>query len=208
MTELALASRHLHLFRGLWDAHGKFDKEMRETRDFWYQTAAAHLKAALLQLCRVYDHYNKSRKKGINLLVFLLKVKADWPKKIDQARLREQLEEDIQICGQQVVCTNADRRALVDLVKKLREWRDNVVAHYNYDVAIFDAQQFRSRNSWTVSEIQELINQGAVILDRYAFDDRRDIAYLECFDGQVDYDLAQQVINRCSAANNEKKKAK
>jgi hypothetical protein len=196
-TELAIASRHLHFFKALWHTQGNFGK-MPETRDFWYATASAHMKAALLQLCRVYDHDEA----GINLLVFLRKVQTDWSKEVGQTQTCQQLNEDITICGPKPSCEKVDRHAFVLLVRKLRKWRNNIIAHYNYEVGIFDAQEFRSRNRWELSEIQELIDQAVVILNRYTFSDSKDIRYADWFDGKTYYETAENIINRWSAATN------
>src|SRR5437867_12714380 len=165
---------------------------MYETRDFWYQTAAAHMTAALLQLCRVYDYSTE----GINLYAVLSKIRENCSKEVAQRQLRTQVAKDIQICGRAPACEASDRDVFADLVKKLRRWRNEVIAHYNYRVAIFDAQEFRSRNRWELNEIQELIDQAVVILVRYSFAERKDVGYAECFEGKADYSIARQVVDR------------
>jgi len=197
-SELVIACRHLHFFKGLWATQGKFGKIL-ETRDFWFETAKAHVNAALLQLCRVYDH----QRDGLNLLTFLESVKEERTKEVDQERLGEQLKEDIGICRKDPMCIRHERQTVPILVKKLRSWRNQIIAHSDYDVAVFDARGFRTRNSWEIVEIEKLIEHAVVILNRYTFSDAKDGDYMTWFDGTICYNSARSVIERWSSATEE-----
>jgi AbiU2 len=199
-TQLAIASRHFHFFKGLWDSREKFDKELHWCRDFWYQTAGAHMNTTLVQLCRVYDY----QERGINLITFLRKVKViveKPPEEFDVGEIdRQQLSADISICGHQHSNFEPVHGPLIQLIDKLREWRKKIVAHYNDEIAVFDERQFRFQNRWELHDLKQLIDQAVVILDRYAFSSGKDIGYTECFDGKADCDLAQKVVRHFTAA--------
>jgi AbiU2 len=195
-AQLAIAKRHLDCFSALWDAQAKIEQELHHARDFWFLTAGAHMRSTLLQLCGVYDYDTD----GINLLRYLSEVQKDWSREVVKAGLNSQLRCDIAICGPRPSCVSPDRQSYVALVRTLREWRNNIVAHLNYNVALYDAEGFRMRNPWTVSGIRQLIDEAVATLDRYAFDRGKDVLYTECFDGDTDYLLATAVISDSARA--------
>jgi hypothetical protein len=149
--ESSIANTHLHFFRGLWDARSEYSRELNGAKDFWDYTFSAHVDMALLQLCRIYD----TNKCGINLLTLL--------RKIDRGQLQkaalQQLDKDIQTVQEQ----RPD-----PLVTKLRYWRNNIIAHYNYRVALTGRNGVWKENPWdNLEEIQKLIDWSFEMLDRY-----------------------------------------
>jgi hypothetical protein len=155
-------------------------------------TAAAHLNCGLLQLCGVYDCNDQA----INLRRYLTEVQKSWSREVAEASLTLQLRIDIAICARRPSCAYPDRQPYVTLVRTLREWRNKIVAHLNYDVALFNGDAFRTRNAWTVSDIRQLIGEAVTIVDRYSFSRGKDIHYTECFEGRADYLLAEEVISK------------
>jgi hypothetical protein len=189
-TRLAIAKQHIDCFSALWDAQGHFNKELFETRDFWFLTTTAHLNCALLHLCIVYD----DDPGAINLLRYLTEVRKGWLKEVTEAGLTLPLHADILICGRKPLCSEPDRQRHLILIKTLRKWRHNVVAHLNYGVALSGGGAFRLQNAWTVPDLLQLIREAVTMIDRYAFSRGKDIRYVECFEERSDYALAKEVI--------------
>ena len=132
--ELARANTHLHFFKRLHENY----RELGGAKDFWDFTLAAHIGMALLQLARVYD----TRREGLNMQRVLRAVDE---KLLDKADRQSLMDHTCQ-------CAKQDR-----LVGKLKEWRDNVIAHYNCDCALAPRDNFWNMYSWELCEVHELI---------------------------------------------------
>jgi hypothetical protein len=60
----------------------------------------------------------------------------------------------------------AVRKSSADpLVRILREWRNNIVAHYNYEIASTDREDFWTQNPLDEERLQTLIDNGFEILE-------------------------------------------
>jgi len=143
-NELARANTHFYFSQKLHENY----QSLGAPNDFWDYTLTAHFSIALLNLCRVYD----SHKNGINLVNCL--------KSIDQNGLghamRGQLNNYITECS---------AKSQTPLVKSLRTWRNNIVAHYNLDAAL-DRADFDKKNPGEPEEmLSKLIPRGFEILE-------------------------------------------
>jgi hypothetical protein len=194
MMQLASAKRHLSYFSGLWTNRNDFSNELFWCRDFWYDTASAHLNVVLVNLCRVYDDH----KRGINLLTFVRRVETivkEAPRWLATGQIdRSQLSVDIRICEAKQGANDACLDRSIVLIHRLRKWRNKIVAHYEDQLAVFDHEHFRLSHPWELSDFEDLVLQGVVILDRYAFSRGRDIAYTEALSGDADRELAVKVL--------------
>jgi hypothetical protein len=199
MTQLAIASRHLNFFWGLWANYEKLSKDLFWCRDFWDATTSAHMNAMLVNLCRVYDDH----KCGINLLTFLRKVKSGIQKSpqwllVDQIDA-SQLAADISVCEARPGKFGPSMHERIALIDRLRKWRNKIVAHYEDQVAIFDSERFRLNYPWEIKDFETLIAQGVAILDRYSFSERKDVRYTEALAGLGDREIAAKVVCRLAA---------
>lgn len=194
MMQLAGAKRHLSYFSGLWANQQRLGYELFWCRDFWYDTASAHMEAVFGRLCRAYDNH----KSGINLLTFLRKVeriveeRPDW---LPTAEVdRSQLTADICMCEAKAASNGASLGHSVALIRRLRSWRNKIVAHYEDQVAVFEHERFRLAHPWELSDFETLVSQGVLILDRYAFSEGRDVRYTEALAGTAARDIAAKVL--------------
>jgi hypothetical protein len=54
------------------------------------------------------------------------------------------------------------------LVANLRLWRNNLVAHFNYEEAVVTTKPFHERHRLPFEDIKKLIDDGLSILNRYS----------------------------------------
>jgi len=130
-NQLARANTHFYFAKEL---HQNY-QQLGWAKDFWDYTLTAHCSIALLDLARVYD----THKKGIN---FFTSLKSVDKSTLNQAK-RIQLNDYITLCGPETPNS---------MVQSLREWRNNIIAHYNIDVA-FDRESFDRNNPLEPEEI-------------------------------------------------------
>jgi hypothetical protein len=143
-NQLGRANTHLHFFRGLLGSYG----ELRGAKDFWDYTLVAHSGMAIRDLSVVFD----THKKGINLINLLRLVDVQ---SLDTAS------------GQkwQGFVALAEKSSGDPLVRALREWRNNIVAHYNEMIAATDREEFWKQNPLNEAMLQALVDRGFEILD-------------------------------------------
>jgi ribosomal 50S subunit-associated protein YjgA (DUF615 family) len=167
--EVARANTYFHFFKQLRENY----HDLAKAKDFWDYTLAAHMEMALLQLARVYDKCSK----GLNLQYILKETKR---KVLDNAKrqLLSKYEKE---------CDKPDA-----LVTKLREWRNNIIAHYNRSHAL-DRKHFWTLHPWEVSEVQELIDRAFEVLERCALMAGHQITFQKLAEGKDGY----QVVLDC-----------
>ena len=172
--ELRDANDHFYFVDCLRQAISDYEREINHSPAFWGKTIDAHVSATMSHLCRVYDHDPAAVH-----LIFLLESVRDNPDLFCRQAMKQRLgqrpdcddfvehfgdpdkakiEEDIKFCGDQDP---------PGLVRKLQEWRNNVVAHLNKRVSV-DFDSFQKRWLLERGDIQKLISKGSDILNRCA----------------------------------------
>jgi hypothetical protein len=163
--DLAIANTSFYIYRNLLDAekHG-FRNEMQKSKEFWGYTQRAHCIVSLIYLCRVFDTYRNRIRKADDAFHLL--------------RLVEEIDES-KLSGQQ----NDQRRKDVNYlqredwklnkfpdpkVARLRKWRNNLLSHSNEELILKGLNDFIASNPLADSEIQQLIDDGFTILERWA----------------------------------------
>ncbi|HUF05520.1 MAG TPA: hypothetical protein VMM38_15275 [Aridibacter sp.] len=170
--DLTRASIHLSLYKDLVTSVSKYERVLNNSKTFWSLTFDAHLATSIHCLCRAYDQeasslHLKSWLETIqgNLGLFgseqhrkrlaenpSAETLAAHAKKPD----KQQLEKDIEA----VTLKNKS-------VKKLIEIRSTGYAHRGYKTTL--KQQIQGKDvKLTLEEIEELIDKGIEILNRYS----------------------------------------
>jgi AbiU2 len=161
-TQLGIANTHLYIFRKLRDAQeGEFRRELHKALDFWHYTINAHIQAAIVHLCRVYD-WQKDH---------------PWGRTLHLLRLLEEISH-LKLTSAESKHLQADLRFLQrpnlkvgtspgPVVAKLRVWRNNLIAHRNYDLTILGIDDFLKQHPVDLQELQGLVDRGFEILDRW-----------------------------------------
>jgi len=170
--ELRNANDHFHFVNCLLKATLDYKREIECSSTFWTFTINAHTSATMSHLCRVFDKH----KDGVHLL-FLLETVRDNPNYFCKQALKQRLGpiagcDDLvehfgdpnnhQINSDINFCRDPD-----PLVKKLRDWRNRIVAHLAKDVSI-DFNNFYAQYSLRQTDIQQLISNAHDILNRCA----------------------------------------
>jgi hypothetical protein len=143
-VELARANTHLRFFRALLSGYAA----LSGAKDFWDYTLAAHGSMVIRNLCVVYDTHSD----GMNLINLLGLVGARC---LDPANTRR-LRTFAAIVGR----SSADPH-----VGMLRKWRNNIVAHYNTDIALTERDSFSRKYLLEEDMLQVLIDRGFEIVD-------------------------------------------
>jgi hypothetical protein len=152
-TQLAVANTHLHFYEKLRPEQiGKMRHEFYKSKDFWGFTLGAHIQIAMLHLCRIYD----GNKKAIHMFRFLKEIPVTRFSPSDKAQMQADL-------------AALNQASLSPSLKKLREWRNKLIAHSNYELSIEGPQDFLKQHSITLKEIHSLIDDGFSILERWAY---------------------------------------
>ena len=168
------AKVHFDIFNGLRQAW--YVREISNAPCFWDFTMQAHIDAAVWRLCRIYDEHGaafhltrfleESVLKAPNLfseIAFRERLKNDVNRDVDGlAKYRrtlnhEQLKQELWFCSDQN-----------PLVKNLRLWRDNVIAHNNYAEAVVQGEPFHKRHPLPYEDIQKLIDEAFSIANSYS----------------------------------------
>jgi HEPN superfamily AbiU2-like protein len=92
MDELMKARTHYAIYCDLLDSIEVYEREMNYSPAFWTMTLQAHLDAALVSLCRIYEQ-NKREPYTLNLRNFLETIRENLGL-FDEARFRERLKEN------------------------------------------------------------------------------------------------------------------
>jgi len=171
--ELFAADVQYDLQVGLRKAVSDYEKAFRLSPLFWNYTLDAHFGMVVLRLCRIYDAdentmslprflktlelngdlFNESAFRERNHDSPNLERLAAYPRSLDL----KQLAEDKKHCSP----TNSN-------VKHLFIWRNNILAHLNYKAAIDNPVQFNKRYPLYFRDINILINDGFLIVNKYA----------------------------------------
>jgi hypothetical protein len=143
-NQLARANTHFYFAKKLHENY----RQLGWAKDFWDYTLTAHSSIALLDLCRVYDYH----KDGLNLINCLQSINK---RALDQASQN-------QLSGYIAECCSKSRNPLV---KSLRTWRHEIIAHYNIKAAL-DREIFKKDNPDEPEEIiHSLIKKGFEMLE-------------------------------------------
>jgi len=143
-NQLARANTHLHFFRGILGRYA----ELSGAKDFWDYTLVAHSGMAIRDLGVIYD----THRKGINLANLLALVDAQSL----EVSNHQKLLGFIGVAG----------KASTDpAVETMREWRNNIVAHYNEEIAATDREDFWKKNPLDEAGLQALIDTGFEIVE-------------------------------------------
>ncbi|SRR6266404_458766 len=161
--ELARANTHLHYFRELYQAY----RAPLKFQDFWDYTLTAHFCLGLLQICRVYD----THKEGINLLLLLESVDKNGLKGEERERFDEYLG-------------HFRKGTKNTVVSKYRNWRNDIIAHYNLKIAVSGRDKFANEHSLNLLEAQQLINLGFEVLEWFSHIHGHDIKCQRFPDGK------------------------
>jgi AbiU2 len=144
-NQLARANTHLIFFRGIL---GRYAELGAAAKDFWDYTLTAHSGMAIRDLGVIYD----THRDGINLANLLEMVDVQT---LDVSSRQKHLG-FVGIAGS----PSTD-----PAVKTLREWRNNIVAHYNEEVAATDREDFWKRNPLDEASLQTLIDKGFEVVE-------------------------------------------
>jgi hypothetical protein len=143
-NQLARANTHLHFFRGLL---GRYS-ELAGEKDFWDYTLSAHAGMVIRDVGVVYDIH----KAGINLIQLLRLVES----KCDGTTVDKRLK---------IFLAIADKASVDPMVRVMRQWRNNIVAHYNNEIARADRSEFSQQNPLNEAQLQILIDRGFEIVE-------------------------------------------
>src|SRR5665213_3444847 len=163
--QLFHAKVHYDIYMALSKAWRQHIREMRNSPVFWQFTMSAHSNAAIVYLCRAYD----SNETALHLSAFVATVERSPGLFSEQAfRIRhkdrpgmdglaayprtlnlKQLSEDRDFCSRKN-----------PLVANLRRWRNNVVAHFNYEEAVVTKDPMHKRHPLPWVDIKTLIDEG------------------------------------------------
>jgi len=164
--DLAIANTSFYFYKKLVDAQRQgFRMEFRKSQEFWGYTFRAHLQTTLFYLCRVYDTYrDRDRRKDQDAFHLLRLVE-----EIDESMLsdeeRIQRQADLKFLQKE----NMAKKKFPDpRVAKLRKWRNNFLSHSNEELVLSGLNAFLKQSPFTPEEIQQLIDQGFSIIERWA----------------------------------------
>ena len=153
-----------------WNKH---IRDIQNSPVFWQFTMKAHIDAAVVYLCRVYD----SHKSALHISKFLKTVEenshlfceSEFRRRhaanphldgLAQIPRRINLKE---LSHDQAFCSKDNL-----LIKNLRLWRNNFVAHFNFDEAVNQTVPMDQRQPLLFEHIKMLIDGGHDILNRYS----------------------------------------
>jgi hypothetical protein len=168
--ELRHASTHFHLFTSLRDSVSKFQTELEKAPLFWSFTMNAHLQAAVIYICRIFDRHKRGSNfsrllENIQNHLLLFDREQFWePNKDNILKLRpspirpseKMLKSDIEFCDVQN-----------PLIATLKNWRDHAIAHKNRQVALGQGG-FLENDPLQYATIQKLIEEGYRMLNYYS----------------------------------------
>lgn len=176
IDQLFFSNLHFQIGTGLRESWREYFNEINRSHVFWKFTIQAHDMVAVLGLCRVFDNTKIADKTCLTLRRFITTVEAN-PHIFQESEFRRRLEKNphVESLSQQLQKLDASQikkdKAFCDddaFVKHLRTYRNNRIAHLNYEHAIGKDKNWSNSNPLPYSEIQRLINQGFEILNRYS----------------------------------------
>ena len=143
-NQLARANTHFHFAKSLHENY----QQLGWAKDFWDCALAAHCSIALLDLCRVYDYH----KDGLNVINCLKLINK---RALDQASQNQLSVYTAECCS----------RSRNPLVKSLRKWRHEIIAHYSIKAALDRESFYRDNPDQPEEIIHSLIEKGFEILE-------------------------------------------
>jgi len=138
---------------------------------FWHHTQQAYIQTALVYLHRIYDQHWQS----FNLPRFLLTIR-EYQSWFDSTEVRKRLEGNpsaenlIRAIGSlDPVKLDEDIRfsSHDEKVKNLKAWRDRVTFHKD-ERELFRSKPFEKDHPLPYADIEELLDKGFQILNRYS----------------------------------------
>ena len=158
---------------GLAQSWNKRIREIQNSPIFWQFTMKAHIEAAVFRLCRAYD----TNEKALHLSGFLENVARsanvfcvsefksrhranphiDWLAQYPRTLSLKSLQDDLDFCSSNN-----------PLVINLWRWRNNIIAHFNYEEAMVLKDPMNKRHPLSFEDIKKLIDDGLTILNRYS----------------------------------------
>jgi hypothetical protein len=151
-NQLLMANLHLFYFMRLDEARADYYSAFVKSHYFWEYTKRAHLQATILQLGKAFDKDRGS----IQMHRFLSEIPESGLTK----------NEKILLQSDKLFC---QEKSPDPLVAKLRHWRDNVAAHYNYRMTTPEGRATLADEKFPpYTELQQLIDKGFEILERWA----------------------------------------
>jgi hypothetical protein len=168
--ELRAAKTHFHIFNALRDPGTQLKKDLDRAPLFWSFTRQAHLQAAVISLCRIFDHHRD----GIHFLGLLEAIRQNaqlFDRQNFQKREKDsfftlasnariptakEIDRDIEFCG-----------IRSPLVATLRKWRNNAIAHTSHRI-ILGQRMLPETDALTYEAIGKLIDGGYRILNLYS----------------------------------------
>jgi len=172
-NQLFNAKAHFEIYMGVGKAWGKHILEIQDSPIFWQFTMKAHIDSAFLYLCRAYDTDDRA----IHLSGFLDAV-ANNPGLFCEAVFRERYKNRAGVDGLAQWPRTLNLKRLSEnrnfcnpknpLIKKLLRWRNNVVAHRNYEEAMGVAEPLHKRHPLPFGDMETLIDKGLSILNEYS----------------------------------------
>ena len=170
--ELQAAETHFHLFNVLRNSIAKSETAFEKSPLLWSFTRHAHLQAAVISVCRIYDQ-NKSGSNFARLLKTIQKSlpffyrEHFWERSADNFAMHmavpkghrpseARLKGDIEFCSVQN-----------PLVATLKKWRDNSIAHTNRRM-ILGGSEFVENDPLSYESVRKLIEKGYRIVNYYS----------------------------------------
>jgi hypothetical protein len=168
--EIVYAGWHFKLFKALTNVSTEYYREFAQSPTFWGLTLAAHKDAVLVRLYKIYENNDKS----LNLQNFLHTISQNLSL-FDIAEFRDRLKDNpfVESLAQDsrkpdMTQLKADISFVCDAnpsVKKIKIWRNNLVAHRSPELTIGDLNL--AKHPLMLEEIEDLINNAGSILNRY-----------------------------------------
>jgi hypothetical protein len=169
--DIVNANIHYQLYKNLNSAISEYVTELNQSATFWNLTFSAQIDATLLRLCRAYDSHTAS----LNLPRLLATIKAnlhifntqDFKQRLKDNPFVESLATGSRIPNKTELKADIALVSGTDtLVKRLLEWRNNIIAHQN-------PRETLAPNSVVVaplkySEIESLLERAITILNKYS----------------------------------------
>jgi hypothetical protein len=149
--EIFQAKAHYTILDEIRRLGGKYKDEINFSQFFWWYTFHAHADACVLRVLRVYDQHSS----GFHLLRLLKTVK-DNHQLFQQSPDKIVLESDIHFVSE------ANPR-----IKLIKKWRDEVMFHKQPN-HLLSGRSFESDNPLPLTEILELIEAAAKVVNRYS----------------------------------------
>jgi|GEM_PF-1353762 len=164
--DLAIANTSFYFYKEIEEARRKgFRMELRISPEFWRYTIRAHEQTTLAYLCRVYDASRDRERRKDRDAFHLLRLVEEIDESILSDSQKKQREADLKFLQKECTAKNKfpDPR-----VAKLRKWRNNLLSHSNEEVVSNGLKPFLEKNPFVPEEIQQLIDQGFSIIERWS----------------------------------------